>query len=203
MSTRTHDRYGVEVEAADETAVQLLDEAVHTLTGLEGDPVAAISVAATRYTESPTTPREPEFYSSRGPSTDYFRPVSGTTPAAALATPEVVAKPDITATDCASTTFFAWFENGAWAFCGTSEAAPHAAAVAALMKQTKVVETPGILEAMQASATHFTKVTSPDAVGNGSLARPSSARIRPVITSAGTDIARSNRRRSCSSAPVT
>jgi len=46
MSTRTHDRYGVEVEAADETAVQLLDEAVHTLTGLEGDPVAAISVAA-------------------------------------------------------------------------------------------------------------------------------------------------------------
>jgi tetratricopeptide (TPR) repeat protein len=46
MSTRIHDRYGVEVEAADETAVRLLDEAVHTLTGLEGDPVAAISVAA-------------------------------------------------------------------------------------------------------------------------------------------------------------
>src|ERR1700743_481022 len=46
MSTRTHDRYGVEVEAADETAVQLLDEAVHTLVALDGDPVAAISVAA-------------------------------------------------------------------------------------------------------------------------------------------------------------
>jgi tetratricopeptide (TPR) repeat protein len=46
MSTRIRDRYGVEVEAADETAVKALDEAVHTLAGLEGDPVAAISVAA-------------------------------------------------------------------------------------------------------------------------------------------------------------
>src|ERR1700744_2914882 len=46
MSTRTHALYGVGVEGPDETAVQLLDEAVHTLTGLEGDPVGAISVAA-------------------------------------------------------------------------------------------------------------------------------------------------------------
>jgi tetratricopeptide (TPR) repeat protein len=48
MSTRIRDRYGVEVEAADETAVKALDEAVHTLVGLEGDPVAATSVAADR-----------------------------------------------------------------------------------------------------------------------------------------------------------
>ena len=48
MSTRIRDRYGVEVEAADETAVTVLDEAVHTLVGLEGDPVAAISAAADR-----------------------------------------------------------------------------------------------------------------------------------------------------------
>jgi hypothetical protein len=130
---------------------------------------AAITVGAIRYSESMNTPKEPEFYSSRGPSTDYFGPVSGTIPAAALATPEVVAKPDITATDCASTTFFAWFESGAWAFCGTSEAAPHAAAVAALMKQTKVVGTTAIREAMRSSATHFTKVTSPNAVGAGLL----------------------------------
>jgi hypothetical protein len=46
MSTRIRDRYGVEVEAADETAVTVLDEAVHTLVGLEGDPVAAASTAA-------------------------------------------------------------------------------------------------------------------------------------------------------------
>jgi hypothetical protein len=46
MSARIHDRYGVEVEAADESAVMVLDEAVHTLVGLEGDPVAAVSAAA-------------------------------------------------------------------------------------------------------------------------------------------------------------
>ena len=46
MSTRIHDRYSVEVETADETAVTAFDEAVHTLVGLEGDPVAATSVAA-------------------------------------------------------------------------------------------------------------------------------------------------------------
>jgi tetratricopeptide (TPR) repeat protein len=46
MSTRIHDRYGVEVEAADETAGTVLDEAVHTLVGLEGDPVAVIGAAA-------------------------------------------------------------------------------------------------------------------------------------------------------------
>jgi tetratricopeptide (TPR) repeat protein len=46
MSALIRDRYGVEVEAADETAVTVLDEAVHTLVGLEGDPVAAISAAA-------------------------------------------------------------------------------------------------------------------------------------------------------------
>jgi tetratricopeptide (TPR) repeat protein len=48
MSARIGDRYSVEVEAADETAVAVLDEAVHTLVGLEGDPVAAISAAADR-----------------------------------------------------------------------------------------------------------------------------------------------------------
>jgi tetratricopeptide (TPR) repeat protein len=45
MSARIHDRYDVEVEAADETTVTVLDEAVHTLVALEGDPVAAISAA--------------------------------------------------------------------------------------------------------------------------------------------------------------
>ena len=46
MSALIRDRYGVEVEATDETAVIVLDEAVQTLVGLEGDPVAAISAAA-------------------------------------------------------------------------------------------------------------------------------------------------------------
>ena len=134
---------------------------------------AAISVGAVRYTESATAPKEPEPYSSRGPVTHYFGPVVGSEAAPALATPEVLAKPDITATDCASTTFFARLEAGAWHFCGTSEAAPHAAAVAALMKQTSPLASPAaIAAAMESSATKFTppsSVNSAEAVGAGLL----------------------------------
>jgi hypothetical protein len=136
--------------------------------GHAGSP-SAITVGAVSYNESKTAPRAPERYSSRGPVTNYFGPVNGTTPAAPLAAPEVIEKPDITATDCAATTFFSFLEGANWRFCGTSEAAPHAAAVAALMKQTKVVGTAGIREAMGKSATHFTKVTSRNAVGAGLL----------------------------------
>jgi hypothetical protein len=96
--------------------------------------------------------------------------VTSTTPALPLSTPETLDKPNLTATDCASTTFFARLEEGSWHFCGTSEAAPHAAAVAALMKQTEPLASPGaIVTAMEASATPYTVVTSPDAVGAGLL----------------------------------
>jgi Subtilase family len=131
---------------------------------------AAITVGAIRYSESNESPKEPEFYSSRGPSTYYFGPVNGTSPAAALPTPEVVSKPDITATDCAATTFFSSLEGGTWRFCGTSEAAPHAAAVAALMKQTETLAgSTAIRKAMQESATKFPLSISSSAVGAGLL----------------------------------
>jgi hypothetical protein len=102
--------------------------------------------------------------------THYFFPVSGTTPAAPLVAPEVIQKPNLTATDCASTTFFATHNSGGWHFCGTSEAGPHAAAVAALMRQTDPVASPiEIRDAMESSATAFTVVSSSVAVGNGML----------------------------------
>lgn len=91
---------------------------------------AAIAVGAVRYNAS-----KPESYSSRGPVKHYFGPVSGTAPAAPIA-PQEISKPDIVATDCNATTFFAEQDaGGTWRFCGTSAAAPHAAAVAALMRQ--------------------------------------------------------------------
>lgn len=131
---------------------------------------AAISVGAIRYTESSSAPKEPETYSSRGPVTHYFGPVSGASPAAPLATPESISKPNLTATDCASTTFFASFSSGSWHFCGTSEAAPHAAGVAALMKELNPPASPSaITAAMQSSATKYTVVNSPSAVGAGLL----------------------------------
>ena len=131
---------------------------------------AAITLGAVLDTETRGEPKEPEYYSSRGPVTHYFKPVDGITPAEAIA-PEVVDKPDLTATDCASTTFFAQlFPDGAYHFCGTSEAAPHAAAVAALMQQIRPLVSPEeIGEAMEESATPFTAITSPEAVGAGLL----------------------------------
>jgi Subtilase family len=131
---------------------------------------AAITLGAVLDTETRGEPKEPEYYSSRGPVTHYFEPVDGITPAEPIA-PEVIDKPDLTATDCGSTTFFAQiFADGAYHFCGTSEAAPHAAAVAALMQQIRPLISPEeIGEAMEESATPFTAVTSPPAVGAGLL----------------------------------
>jgi hypothetical protein len=131
---------------------------------------AAITLGAVLDTETRGEPKEPEFYSSRGPVTHYFEPVDGITPAPEVIPPEVIDKPDLTATDCGSTTFFAQFTEGAFHFCGTSEAAPHAAAVAALMQQIRPLVSPEeIGEAMEESATPFTAITSPEAVGAGLL----------------------------------
>src|SRR5215203_1286705 len=94
---------------------------------------SAIAVAAVPFNNSAKVER----YSSRGPVTHYFGPVKGTTPAVALGSPEEVAKPDLTATDCGASTFFASLSAGTWRFCGTSAAAPHAATVAALVRQAK------------------------------------------------------------------
>jgi hypothetical protein len=99
-----------------------------TIFGHSGS-ASAISVAAVPFNRS-----EPEPYSSRGPVIHSFGPVEGTAPAAPIGPPgEVVSKPDLAATDCGKTTFFAFLFSGFWHFCGTSAAAPHAAAVAALM----------------------------------------------------------------------
>ena len=92
---------------------------------------SAISLAAVPFNNSNAI----EPYSSRGPATHYFGPVEGTSPAPDLGLPEVVAKPDLAATDCVANTFFGFLAGKSWRFCGTSAAAPHAAAVAALVRQ--------------------------------------------------------------------
>jgi Subtilase family len=97
---------------------------------------SAITVGAVPFNNSTVA----EEYSSRGPVTHYFGPVEGTSPAAALTEPDELPKPEIAATDCGKTSFFSFrpkFEPTVWRFCGTSAAAPHAAAVAALMAEAK------------------------------------------------------------------
>jgi hypothetical protein len=114
----------------------------------------AISMAAVRS----ITKSFPEPYSSRGPVRHDFGPVEDDTPAAPLLSPEMLSKPDLTATDCVRTTFFSFFDESifpipGWYFCGTSAAAPHAAAVAALMREAEPAAGPEeIREALVGSA---------------------------------------------------
>jgi len=124
---------------------------------------SAIGVGAVRF----NTTSEPERYSSRGPVTHYFGPVSGTTPAAALPAPETVSKPDLVATDCGVTTFFAFKSGEDWRFCGTSAAAPHAAAVAALMRQANPSLTPAQVRQALAASARPVGAFGPYAVGAG------------------------------------
>lgn len=139
------------------------DEIGPTIIGHSG-AAAAVSVGAVGFDESD----EPEPYSSRGPVVQYFGPVNGPSAAAALSAPKVISKPDLAATDCARTTFFTPTKSfGVFRFCGTSAAAPHAAAVAALMKQSNPSLSYAQLRSALAASARPVGAFGPDAVGAG------------------------------------
>jgi hypothetical protein len=142
----------------------------------------AIAVAAVPFNDSASAER----YSSHGPVTNYFGPVSGKAAAAPI-TPVATPKPDIAATDCGATTFFAQFvkAEGVWRFCGTSAAAPHAAAVAALIRQAN----PGVGAAQVRTALTATArpvgTEGPEVVGAGLIdarAAVDSLALPPTVT---------------------
>jgi hypothetical protein len=124
-----------------------------------------MSVAAVPFDNSATV----EEFSSRGPVTLYFGPVRGNTAAAPLPAPRTLAKPDIAATDGALTTFFGSAAAGGFRFFGTSEAAPHAAAVAALQRQFAPSASPAAIGNAQRSTASAVGSFGPAARGGGLL----------------------------------
>lgn len=127
---------------------------------------SAISVAAVPFNNSGVVAS----YSSRGPVVHLFEPVEGAEPAAPLpGAPQTIPKPDLAATDCSATTFFAQLVSGVWRFCGTSAAAPHAAAVAALIRQAVPSASPQQIREALALAADPVAGFPPEAAGAGLL----------------------------------
>ncbi len=140
---------------------------------LEGDVVGptvfghaaaggAIAAAAVRYNDA----TKPEAFSSRGPVKHYFGPVAGAG-AAAPTVEQAIAKPDLAATDAGANTFFGRFLAGTWRFFGTSSAAPHAAAVAALIHQANPAAGPAQIRAALSTTADPIGAFGPTAVGAG------------------------------------
>jgi Subtilase family len=124
----------------------------------------------------------PEPYSSRGPVTHYFGPVAGDAPAPPLE--QAIPKPDVVATDCGRTTFFVPTKSG-FRFCGTSAAAPHAAAIAALARQANPGLAPAEIRSGLALTARPVGAFGPNAVGGGLVDAHSmlgDVALPPVIT---------------------
>jgi hypothetical protein len=128
---------------------------------------AAETVAAVRY----NTTSAVEQFSSRGPVTHLFAPVNGVIPAPALATPKVLSKPDIAATDGGRNTFFG---SGCptCRFFGTSAAAPHAAGIAALQLEADPAATVNQVKGAQETGADPVGAFGPFEAGAGLLDAP-------------------------------
>ncbi|MDQ1481428.1 MAG: large repetitive protein, partial [Actinomycetota bacterium] len=133
-----------------------------TVFGHSGTSTVA-GVAAIPYDNSDTS----EDYSSRGPMTLYFQP---TPSQAALGAPQVLQQPKFAATDNVQTSFFAQQVSGVWRFAGTSAAAPHAAAIGALVRQKSPGLSPSaIFSTLSSTARPVATNGTADVVGAGYL----------------------------------
>ncbi len=140
----------------------------------------AIAVGAVRYNATTA----PESFSSRGPAKRLFGPVLDPSPAAAIPA-RTIAKPDLVASDGTVNTFFGSSIAGAWRFFGTSAAAPHAAAVAALALQANPGATPTQVRTALTATARPVGAFGPSAVGAGLIdagAAVNALALAPTVT---------------------
>jgi len=149
------------------------------------------AVAAVPYNNSNVA----ESFTSRGPATYCWGPVDGVVPAAAL--PVCLTKQiDFAATDGAANSFFGQNVAGTWRFYGTSAAAPHAAAVAALMLEAQPCATPAeVLAALAASGRTVGSfgvadvgtglIDAVDAIDNLADCPPTFPAVTPIVANEG------------------
>lgn len=135
-----------------------------TLFGHGGAP-AAESIAAIPYTNAQTV----EEFSSRGPQITCWDSVGAAGASPVIRNPCTSSTIDLSATDGTANSFFGRTESGVKRFYGTSAAAPHAAAVAALVRSYR----PGCTAAQYATAIRTTSqpmnVLPVDARGAGRI----------------------------------
>lgn len=122
----------------------------------------AVSVAAMKY----DTTSSPEQFSSRGPGAVCWAQVDGKSPQPPI-TPCETSTIDITATDGAVTSFFGSSDGDDLRFYGTSAAAPHAAAVAAVLASTCPAAAADDLESALKTGASSIGEFDVDAVGAG------------------------------------
>lgn len=124
--------------------------------------LGASTVASVPYFTHPA----PDSFSSYGPAIYCYGPVHGVAPARAL--PRCVSKQvDIAATDGGQNSFFGM--GAPHRFWGTSAAAPHAAAVAALQLQYRPGASPATIMATQAESGRRVGQFGANVVGHGLL----------------------------------
>jgi hypothetical protein len=126
--------------------------------------INAATVAAVRQ----DTTTNAEGFTSKGPATYCFGPIVGAVAAAPLAGGCQTKQIDMAATDGGANTFFGSnVGGGTFRFFGTSAAAPHAAAVAALMLEAKPCSTPAQIIAAQKATAHTVGAEGVNTVGSG------------------------------------
>ncbi len=122
---------------------------------------SAISVGAVPYNNAAAI----ESFSARGPALTCWGPVVGSTPAASI--PCVSSTIDLLGTDGTRNSFFGSYVGGVYRFYGTSAAAPHAAAVAALvLEKASCATSAQVLAALTSTATPLAGYPT-DAQGRG------------------------------------